>query len=140
MLQTDRVLGIVLLLVSTVLLWVVVPSQTSAVSYGSTSPSLFPSLGVSAIGLGGLWLLIAPTLHRLPDLRVPAGAIAVALFGVAGFLAIQAIGYVWMAPVFTLTLMLIAGQRDPKWLLFGGVASPLGIWALFVLVLERSLP
>lgn len=140
MFRTDRVLGGVLLLASAALLWIVIPAQTAVVSYGSTSPSLFPSIGACAVAFGGLWLLIAPTLHRMPDLRAPAGAVMVALFGVIGFLAMRWLGYIWVAPVFTLALMLFAGQRDPRWLFAGGICAPLGIWALFVLVLERSLP
>lgn len=140
MFQTDRVLGGVLLLFSAALLWLVIPAQTTAVSYGSTSPALFPSIGVGAVMLGGLWLLIAPTAHQMPDLRAPFGGLMVALFGGIGFLAMRWLGFIWVAPVFTLVLMFFAGQRDPRWLILGGIGAPLGIWALFVFVLERSLP
>lgn len=140
MIQADRLLGLLACLVAALLMWVVIPAQTSTASYGSTSPAMFPLIGAAAVGIGALWLMIAPRSGATIDLRPAARAIGIALLGAAGFGALDWLGYVWIASPLVLTLMLLVGQRNPLWLVAGGIAAPLGIWAIFVMVLDRPLP
>lgn len=118
----------------------VIPAQTQPVHYGATTPSLFPSIGAALVGIGGLWLILLPDRTRTVDLRPLARNAGVAALASLGFAGIQWIGYLWTAPVLTIVLTLMVGQRRPLWLSLGGVAAPVALWALFALVLQRPLP
>lgn len=140
MFPLNRILGGCVFGAAVLMIWLVIPAQTRTVSYGSTTPALFPTLGAMLCGLGGLWLVLGRGVgpSRSAGSVVAAGGIG--LLALIALIALFKIGFLTVAPVIVLTLMLLAGQRRPLWLILGGLVAPFVIWAVFALLLERNLP
>ena len=57
-----------------------------------------------------------------------------------GLVVMSWFGFVYVAPVLALIIMLMIGERRPFWLIAGVAAMPAAIWVLVAVVLERALP
>ena len=57
----------------------------------------------------------------------------------AGLFVMSFFGFVIVAPLLALAIMLLFGERRPLWLALGSLAMPAVIWFLVVQVLGRAL-
>lgn len=137
----DRLCGLAVAGFGAVLLLWVIPGQVEPVDYGWIRPETLPNLAAGALLLLGL-LQAAATGGgdaRLP-LRPTARALLYLGYTAAAVWAMGRLGFVWVAPVMVLLLMLWIGERRPLWLGLGAAAVPAVVWGVVVGLLGRSLP
>lgn len=136
----NRISGLLVAVAGLALLFVVIPAQTETVDYGWVRPKTVPDiLAVALIGLGlaqAVWAHGATELDGWTSLRaglfLAFAAVSVAAMGRVGFVAV--------APVMMLALMLWLGERRPLWLGIGTIAIPGLIWVVVIVLLDRTLP
>lgn len=138
--SADRISGAFFVLLAMALYFYVIPTFVEQAEDGNIAPATMPNLVAIVMGLCGVVVMIRPTAHETPDLRLMARA---ALFAGVIALAIYAmswVGFVYVAPVFALILMGMIGERRLLWLLIGAAGMPGLIWFLVTQVLDRVLP
>ncbi|MEY8841838.1 tripartite tricarboxylate transporter TctB family protein [Cribrihabitans sp. XS_ASV171] len=138
--EADRWSGLVCLLFGVALYAAIIPWQVETVGYGWLRPRTLPRVLAVVIALCGLWLMVAPSGDARPG-EVPwlrAGLFAGLL--IAGLWLIARFGFLWVAPLLALAIMVLSGERRPLWLILGAAGLPLAIWAVVVVLLERTLP
>ncbi len=137
---TDRYLGLFFICFGALLYAVIIPWQVETVDYGWLKPRTLPRILAIGLGLCGVAMLVWPPHDARPSLSpwirssLFAGLLVVALVLMGG------LGFVWVAPVLALAVMLLAGERRLFWLVAGAVAMPAAIWFCVVILLERPLP
>lgn len=136
----DRLTGAFFLLFGLAMVFLVIPNYVEDAQGGNLSPKTMPNVVAWVIAVCGGLLVIRPTTHTAPDMRFFARAAAyVAVLGAAIY-AMSWFGFVYVAPVLALVIMLMIGERRPFWLGFGVVLMPAVIWFLVTQLLERGLP
>lgn len=137
----NRGSGLAITLAGLALLLFVIPDQVEVVDYGWVRPETVPNaMAVALIGLG-LIQAVLPTGGTSPWRMSPA-------LRALGYLAVTALavwamgrfGFVAVAPVMVLVLMLLIGERRPFWLGLGVLAMPAVIWLTVTQLLDRTLP
>lgn len=84
--------------------------------------------------------MLKPTQHQPQSFKhFKAATIFMGILGVATY-AMSQYGYIYVAPLFALLIMLKVGERRPLWLFIGVIVMPALIWVLVTLVLDRGLP
>lgn len=133
-----RIVGAALIALGLALAMVVVPAQTLQLGRAVMQPAALPAACGYAIALCGLVIALRPTPDGGAAFIVPvAGALTLALIS---YLGMRVLGYVFMAPVLVLLLMLYMGERRLLWLGVGAGIVPMAIWVCFVFLLGRQLP
>ncbi|WP_323035910.1 tripartite tricarboxylate transporter TctB family protein [Pararhodobacter sp.] len=138
--SAERLFTAILVFLGAGFLFLVLPHQVETVSYGRVVPATVPTVALWVIFVAGVVQFVTSQefigLHLLNSLR----AIAVVAIFVAAVWLMERFGFEYFAPVFALAIMLFMGERRWYWLLFAGVAMPLGVWVLVENVLNRVLP
>lgn len=138
--SADRITGAFFLLFGLAMIFVVIPEYVEDVDRGNLSPKTMPVIVAWIIAFCGGLLVIKPTTHRAPDRKFFGMAFAyVAVLGVAIY-AMSLVGFLYVAPILALVIMLMIGERRPLWLAVGVVLMPAAIWYLVTQFLERGLP
>lgn len=135
----DRLTGAALIALGGLLFLVVIPWQVEAVDYGWLRPRTLPNIIAAILALCGLWMIVWPGAEPV----FPAAWGRAALFAgmlAAGLWAISGFGFMAVAPVLALALMLVAGERRWVWLAAGALGTPGAIWLFVSVLLERPLP
>ncbi|AVO38163.1 tripartite tricarboxylate transporter TctB family protein [Pukyongiella litopenaei] len=135
----SRLSGLIVAGFGLILLLVLIPYGTERVDYGWLRPSGLPSALAWVLILSGLWAA-----WENAGTRADAGQLLRAL-GLLGFFAVELwligrIGFMIAAPVMTLALMLLVGERRPGWLALGALGVPSAIWLTVSQLLDRPLP
>lgn len=135
----ERVVTVAILVFSMTFLFLIMPEQVEAVSYGRIIPATLPTIL--------LWIIAAAAAVQLVTLKDNAGLnsrvlvraiIALTLMAIAAYL-MDIFAFEYVAPILALLLMLFSGETRWYWLILGGIAVPLGIWLLVEQVLNRAL-
>lgn len=138
--SADRLTGGFFLFFGLALVFFVIPEYVEDVERGNLSPKTMPTVVAWIIAICGGLLIMKPTTHRAPDIRFFGKAAAyVAVLG-ASIYAMSLVGFLYVAPVLALVVMLMIGERRLLWLGFGVVLMPTLIWFLVTQLLERGLP
>jgi putative tricarboxylic transport membrane protein len=137
---SDRYLGLTLMALAALLGAVIVPWQVETVEYGWLRPRTLPYMIAVVLGLCGLALTLRPVGDARPGTVPWARASVFAVVLVAGLALMARVGFVWCAPPLALTLMLLAHERRPVWLVMGAAVMPALIWFAVAVLLERPLP
>lgn len=135
----SRISGLLVAGFGLLLLLVLIPEGTEQVDYGWLRPATLPAILAWVLILSGLW-----TTLENRGAPVAPGQIARAM----GLLALIAgglwlmgqIGFLYTAPLLTLVLMLLIGERRPFWLALGVLGVPALIWFAVTELLSRPLP
>ena len=130
--------GVLVAAFGLILIGYIIPTQVEAVDYGWVRPETLPN--AMAVALVVLGLLHAFTGADPIDLRGAPRAFLYLGFTAAAVWAMGRIGFVAVAPVAMLALMLLIGERRPLWLGIGAIAFPAAIWLVVVPLLGRTLP
>ena len=136
----NRLTGLLVSITGAILLFWITPNHTETGDYDWLQPNTLPDILAIAAMIGGLVQFIAPTgeakLEIKQTLRVGL------LFGMAfgAVLLMEYLGFLVVAPVFALAIMLIIGERRPLWLLTGVILAPAFLWVATVVILKRPLP
>lgn len=135
----DRLSGLFFLLLGLGLYTVLIPISVEEADFGNISPETMPNIVAVIMAIAGAILIIRPSSHELHrgSQFLRAGLFAVVL--VVGVLALMRFSFLIAAPVLSLVIMLLIGERRPLWLLLGGVVMPTVIWVLVTQVLGRSI-
>lgn len=138
--SADRVTGAFFLFFGLALVFLVIPEYVEDAEGGNLSPKTMPIVVAWIIAICGGLLVIKPTTHQAPNGRFFARALAyVAVLGLSIY-AMSLVGFLYVAPVLALVIMLMIGERRPLWLGIGVVLIPAAIWFLVTQLLERALP
>lgn len=138
--SADRWSGLFFVAIAVLLYAVVIPWQVEAVDYGWLRPRTLPRILAVIIGIAGLSLILRPSGMARPG-AVPwarSGLFVLLLIAALGLMAV--LGFVYVAPVMALAIMLLSGERRPFWLAMGVAALPLVIWFCVAVLLGRPLP
>lgn len=136
----DRIFGICITLFGVVLLLVLIPSQV-AEGRGYTDPSRFPKIAA--------WLFVVlGILHTIvsePGISLPSGREALRVLGVFAIALGSAVlmhwtGYFVGALLAMGGLTLMVFERRIHWIILTTILVPYGLYAFFVLLLDRPLP
>ena len=138
--SADRASGAFFLAFGLAMYLAVIPVQVETAEGGNIAPDTLPNIASLIIAVSGLWLMLKPTAHQIRDWRffLTTGAYIAAL--ALGIYAMSWFGFVYVAPVLALVIMLMIGERRPHWLALGVIGMPALIWAFVTLILDRSLP
>jgi len=140
MTSPDRATGAFFVLFGLAMYFLVIPTYVEQVDGGNLAPDTLPNAISIVIAICGVLLMFKPTGHRPPDWRHFAlTGIYVAIIGAAVY-AMTWFGFIYVAPVLALLLMLMIGERRPLWLAAGVVAVPGAIWFFVTQLLDRALP
>ena len=138
--SADRWTGAFFLLFGLAMFFLVIPVYVEDAQGGNLSPRTMPNVIAWVIAVCGGFLVIKPTTHQAPDGRFFAQVAAyVAVLGAAIY-AMSLVGFIYVAPVLALVIMLMIGERRLLWLGIGVVLMPAAIWFLVTQLLERGLP
>lgn len=123
-----------------VLLLVIIPAEAETVGYGWIRPQTIPNAMAAAIAVAGLALAVRPRGETAVSAREALRAGLFLALLAAGLWLLAAFGFVAVAPVLALILMLAIGERRPYWLAAGALGTPLVIWLVVAAGLGRTLP
>lgn len=136
----DRFTGAFFLLFGLAMVFLIIPNYVEDAQGGNLSPKTMPNVVAWTIAVCGGLLVIRPTTHTAPNRRFfPRATAYVAVLGAAIY-AMSLFGFVYVAPVLAMVIMLMIGERRPVWLGIGVVLMPALIWFLVTQLLERGLP
>lgn len=137
----DRILGGAAVLLGGFLLLYMIPANVTSVPGSVFSPSLFPNIAAWMIlGLGVVMILSAPTHVDLPPLREVLRLLLVDGLALATLFLMERIGYIPASIALMIAVTLMVYERRPVWIVVTVLAMPLGIWTMFVVILNRPLP
>lgn len=138
--HSDRILGICVTLFGVVLLLILIPEHV-AEGRGYTDPTRFPKMAA--------WLFIVlGILHTIlssPGINLPSGREALRVFAVlalalGGAILMHWIGYFAGSILVMAGLTLMVFERRLHWIVLTTIVVPFGLYAFFVLLLDRPLP
>ena len=138
--SADRLSGAFFLLLGLTLYFAIIPAFVETAEDGNIAPATLPNLVSLIIALCGLLLVIKPTDHEIQNKRQLLVTAAYVVVLVIALYSISQFGFIYVAPVLALVLMLMIGERRWYWLGLGCLGMPAVIWLLVVQILDRSLP
>lgn len=137
--NADRVSGMVIMLFSLILIYIVIPIGVESIESDGLAPTTFPVLlSWGLFIVGSIQLIVS----KKSDVVFPSGLIRIAFICICFFTAIYCAfiyGFIYISPVLALIMMLFMNERRILWLLLGTIFVPLAIWFCIDIVLGREL-
>lgn len=122
-----------------VFLFLVLPSQVEDVDFGRIVPSTVPTIALVVLtGVAAIQLFASKFSFTMNAYVCIRAALFVGLMVLATGL-IGRFGFEYIAPLFSLSVMLLIGERRWYWLIFGGFIVPVGVWLIVERLLDRVL-
>jgi putative tricarboxylic transport membrane protein len=138
--SADRITGAFFLLFGLALYFMIIPLQVETGESSFLAPDTIPNALSVIIAFCGTLLMIRPA-DQTPQMMAYFLRTAVYVAVISSSLyAMSVFGFLYVAPVLALVLMLMIGERRPIWIIAGAFGMPMLIWFLVVHVLERGLP
>lgn len=138
--SVDRASGAFFLLFGLAVYFLIIPAYVEQAEGGNIAPDTIPNIVSFVIAGCGFLLIIKPTAQRPPRMRYFLVTAAYVSILAAAIYAMSWFGFVSVAPVFALVIMVMIGERRPLWLAIGAVAMPALIWFFVTHILDRVLP
>ncbi len=143
----DLVSGLVLVVISLLLYFYLIPGQVADSQSGAMSPRFFPNLGSILIGIGGAILTVSSSLKVLKKEKLKESTESQKLIRPISLIASMAVfififefvGYLFAAPVLIGLLMLVFGARKPLSILITSVIVTATIYVVFTYGLNLPL-
>lgn len=123
-----------------VLLFWIIPAQTEVLDSGWLNPTTLPRITAVIIILAGLFHLVFPSGTAEFDV---AFSFRMGLFFIitsAGIYLMDLIGFIIVAPLLVLVIMMMIKERRPLWLAMGVILLPALIWFCVDFLLDKPLP
>ena len=148
---SDTISGLVLVGISAVLYFYLIPNFVEGNETGAMSPQFFPRLGTILIGIGGAALILITMVTSASEITdadeadqtEPAGKTLIALLiaaAMAGFILLfQWAGYFYAAPPLLAVLMLLFGARNPLMIVLTAAIATGALYTVFSLGLNLPL-
>lgn len=139
--SVDRIVGIVVASVGVWLLAYGIEAGVEGRDLTFPGPLLFPQLAAWIFVVGGVIQAIrAKPGRELPSPREASRYILVSILIVIMALLMDNFGYIVGGVALLAAMMVVVYEKRWIWIGVAVVAVPLGIWAFFVLLLQRALP
>ena len=119
---------------------VIIPANTDEGFGVFVQPSSMPIAATVVVGLGAFITLFEAAGRDDPDLATVGQVTLYLAILAASIWLMGLIGFKLAAPILSLSIMWLAHERRWVWLAVGAIATPLAIWLMFEVLLERSLP
>lgn len=138
--MSDRILGAACAVAGAGMAWAA-RDYAAAISYEPVGPRAFPLLLAALLMIGGLWLVVKPTLrgvaayHGVPLRATAAAAAAVAVYA----LLFEPIGFILATTVMAVPMGIVFGGTLRQ-SLAGGASLGVGLYFLFDKALDVVLP
>jgi putative tricarboxylic transport membrane protein len=137
--MSDRVLGAACVVASIAMAWSA-QDYSAAISYEPVGPRAFPLLLSCCLGLGGLWLVLRPSIGKEAFKGVPWKGTTLCFIAVLIYaLLFQWFGFILATTVMSLPIGMAFGGSWQK-ALIGGLGLGLSLYLLFDKVLDVVLP
>lgn len=137
---SDRVAGFCSIFFGLVLLFWLTPFATETVDYGWMRPKTLPDILAWILIFAGSALVGVPSEPAGTNFLLFGKAVTYFVLIVLGLFAIAHFGYLLVAPLLALAIMLLLGERRWFWLFTGAVLVPAAIWLFIEILLSRPLP
>lgn len=136
----NRAAALGLMAFAALLIFWIIPNQVDTASYGWMKPRTLPYICGVMIGSLSLLLLIFP--QGQTSLNPPETIRAFCVLAALGLAlwAMAWVGFLWVAPVLALGLILALGERRPLWIAATVLVIPGLIWFVVEWLLGRALP
>jgi putative tricarboxylic transport membrane protein len=138
--MANRCLGLFFAAFGLLLLFAVIPQQTEIMDYGWMRPQTLPNAMAIVIAVSGVILALRPRGALAFEPRQGARAAIYLGLVAGGVWLISLFGFEIVAPLLALLLMLLMGERRPRWLALGAAVIPFTIWLVVPVLLGRPLP
>ena len=122
------------------LIYFIFPIEIEKIDYGWVRPQTLPNICAFLLIIFGMVQFIFPkgkvdlNFNQILWSGIFMFAAFIAIFGFHNF------GFIYTAPIFSLTIMLLIGERRIPWLLLGVLLIPFLIWLSVDQILGRFLP
>ena len=136
----NRASGLIVAIMGAILLIWIIPWQTEIVNSGWLKPTTLPRITSIIIITTGLIHFIFPA--GKAEFGV-AFSMRMGLFfsiTIAGVYLMSLVGFIFIAPILILVIMLLIGERRPLWLISGIILLPAAIWFCVDFLLSKPLP
>jgi putative tricarboxylic transport membrane protein len=140
MTTVDRLSGLAVALFGLALLVFIIPGQVETVDYGWVRPKTVPNAMAVALIVLGLMQTVFAKDGTAWQARAALRALGYLAATTLAVWSMGRFGFVVVAPVMMLVLMLLIGERRPLWLGLGVLAVPAVVWLTVVRLLDRTLP
>ena len=138
--STDRLSGLFFLFLGIALYVAIIPAHVEPSQGGSIAPNTVPNFVAIVLSICGFLLAVKPTDYETQSPKYFGLALLYIVTISLGLYAISLFGFLIVAPILALVLMLLMGERRPLWLVAGTVGTPFTIWLFVAQFLDRSLP
>jgi putative tricarboxylic transport membrane protein len=136
----NRISATFFIVFALLMLFYIIPTQVEEVDYGWVSPATIPNLVVGFIlVLACIQLFFTRTAPQL-QLGVLLRACGFFCLGLSTLWAMSVFGFIYIAPLSALFIMLLIGERRILWLTIGSAVIPFIIWLIIDVLLNRQLP
>lgn len=136
----DKIAGLCTILLGAILLFWLTPAATETVDYGWMRPNTLPNILAWMMIIAGVGLALLPSEPSAPSFMLIGKGASYFLVIVMGLFAMSHFGYLVVAPLLALAVMLLLGERRLFWLLTGSALVPTAIWLFVEVLLSRPLP
>ena len=123
-----------------ILLFYIIPRHTETVDYGWLQPATLPTITAVVVIFASIVHLVFPTGKAEFDLTLALHAGLYFVISLLGIGLMHLAGFLIAAPLLVMVVMLLIGERRPRWLIAGIVLLPLAMWGSIELLLNRPLP
>ncbi|MEM7302971.1 MAG: tripartite tricarboxylate transporter TctB family protein [Pseudomonadota bacterium] len=137
--SADRLSGALFLLFGLALYFAVIPAYVEIAEDGNIAPNTMPNILAWIIALSGACLVVKPTKIDAISFGQFSRMAAFVFVLAIGIYAMGWFGYMIVAPVLSLVIMAMIGERRWVWIAAGAVGVPALIWLLVTQVLDRSM-
>lgn len=141
----DRVATLVVLLAALGSIFVLIPSSTERIDYGTLSPEVVPTAlawVIAGLALLQLGLSVSGS-TKAPDPIDPADAFRAALIfaiTVAIVYVMETISFLPAAIIIAASAAFLMRERRPIWFALTAIGIPVLIWLVVTQLLDRTLP
>jgi len=117
-----------------------IPTQVEDVDYGWVKPATIPNIVVGFILVLSCIQLFFTRVEPQLQLGVVLRACGFFCLGLLTLWAMSLFGFIYIAPLSALLIMLLIGERRVLWLTIGSAVIPFVIWLIIDVLLNRQLP
>lgn len=136
----NKITCVALICMSIILYLFVIPHQIEdPIFEGWTTPATVPNITVIGIAIMALIQFFNSKNPSHFDNKVFIKSLLIAVFGLGAIWVMGKVGFLIVAPILSVAVMMLVGERRISWLALGAI-MPIGFWLLVVEILGRSLP
>jgi hypothetical protein len=138
--NADRIQGIVVLGFGVALLVWLVPNYVTSMPGDPLDPSMFPKAAAWILsGLGLAQIVLARPGGSVPSTREVFGVACFIVALVVAALLLPLLGFIPVACGLMMASLVLLREQRPLWAATTLIGVPIFVWALFTIVLSRSL-